>query len=361
MAEPLPPRIVAKLDRMVARLDELTVLSADPAVLSQPERMAKTQRELGMLRRKVERYQTYRSVLDQLEEHRGLLGPDGDPELRELAESELPELESRSAELADQLIDDLLAEASQGTRNAIVEIRAGTGGEEAALWSRDLLAMYTRYCESRGWKIDLMSMSRSEMDGCKEVVFSVSGEDVFKYLRFESGGHRVQRVPATESQGRVHTSAATVAVLAEAEEVEVEIKDSDLEMQAVTSSGPGGQNVNKVASAVRLTHKPSGLVVFCQEERSQHKNRTKALKLLRSRLYEQQQAKVDQERAAERKAQVGSGDRSARIRTYNFPQNRVTDHRIQQNYTLDQVVEGRLEPVLAALLAADRRQRIEEL
>ena len=242
-----------------------------------------------------------------------------------------------------------------------MEIRAGIGGDEAALWARDLFDMYVHYCTEMGWKVELISEARSEMGGYKEVVFSVSGPDVFQYLRFESGGHRVQRVPATESQGRIHTSAATVAVLPEAEEVDVEVKSSDLEFQAVRASGPGGQNVNKVSSAVRLTHVPSGLVVFCQEERSQHKNKEKALKLLYSRLYDAEQQKLHDERAAHRRDQVGTGDRNMRIRTYNFPQSRVTDHRIGQNFSLDPVLQGKLLPVARALLAADREQRIEEL
>ncbi len=343
MTEYLAPRVAAKLDRMVARTEELVASIVDPEVLARPERVAALQRELGRLRLAVEPYREYRRLVAQIEEHRALLGPGGDSELAEIARAELPELEHKARALADDVVDRLLAEVSYGPRNAIMEIRAGTGGEEAALWARDLFDMYVRYCEAMGWKVELLAASRSDLDGFKEVVFSVSGTDVFRYLRFESGGHRVQRVPATESQGRVHTSAATVAVLPEAEEVEIEIKDGDLEFQAVRSSGPGGQNVNKVASAVRLTHVPSGMVVFCQEERSQHKNRQNAMKLLRSRLYEQQQQKAHAARAAQRKSQVGTGDRNMRIRTYNFPQNRVTDHRIHQNFALDHVVQGRLE------------------
>ncbi len=360
MTELLRPRIAARLDRMVARLDELMDRAAQPE-MAQSRQLAAMQREIGGLRATVARYQDYREVVTQLAEAEELLAPGGDPELRELAAAEQPALRARATELADALVDDLLAEASDGGRNAILEIRAGTGGEEAALWARDLLEMYSHYAEQMGWKVEPISDSRSERDGLKEVIVTVSGEQVFKFLRFESGGHRVQRVPATESQGRIHTSAATVAVLPEAEDVEVEIKDGDLEFQATHSSGPGGQNVNKVASAVRLTHRPSGLVVFCQEERSQHKNRAKALKLLRSRLYEAEQQRLQSARAQERKSQVGSGDRNMRIRTYNFPQNRVTDHRIGKNFALAQVMAGGLEPVMQALLRADREARIEEL
>ena len=361
MAEFLRPSVLAKLDRMVARRDELNHLVASPEVLSNPARMRALQKEAGSLHRVVATYDRFRELTRQIEDNRSLIEPGSEPELAELARAELPELERAATQCAHEMIDDLLADVGQGDRNAIVEIRAGTGGEEAALWARDLFQMYGYYAQEKGWRIDLISEQPTEMGGAREIIFSVSGDDVFKLLRFESGGHRVQRVPATESQGRVHTSAATIAVLPEAEEVEVEIAESDLEFQAVRASGPGGQNVNKVSSAVRLTHRPSGLVVFCQEERSQLKNKQKALKLLRSRLYDAERQRVESARSAERRSQVGTGDRNARIRTYNFPQNRLTDHRIGQNFSLDQVLEGKLSPVVDALLADDRARRIEEL
>ncbi|MCC6670263.1 MAG: peptide chain release factor 1 [Planctomycetes bacterium] len=361
MAELLKPRIRARLDAMAARLAELEVRIQDPAVLARSDSAAALHKELGSLRRIVAPYEQLRATQRQIEECQGLLVPGGDSELAQLAGQELPALEVRARQQVDGLVDLLLAETSDDRRNAILEIRAGTGGEEAALFARDLMVMYQRYCERQGFRVEVLSESAAEMGGFREIVCSVTGQDVFRHLQFESGGHRVQRVPATESQGRIHTSTATVAVLPEAEEVDVEIRDADLDFQAVRASGPGGQNVNKVSSAVRLTHRPSGLVVFCQEERSQHKNRARAMKLLRTRLMDRRRNEAESARAEQRRNQIGSGERSDRIRTYNFPQDRVTDHRIQQNFSLGQVMAGKLEPVVEALLAADRERRIEEL
>jgi peptide chain release factor 1 len=358
MTEYLRPRIAAKLDGMSARLAELIAKASDPERLTGDETFATVQKELGQLQGTVDRYEEFRRTVRQIEDNRELLE---DPELADMAREEIPSLEAAAGSLVAQIIDGLLSEASQGDRNAIVEIRAGAGGDEAALFAGDLMQMYVHFAEKRGWKVELIDESPSEVGGYKEVIFSVSGADVFKFLRFESGGHRVQRVPATESQGRVHTSAATVAVLAEAEDVEVHVQESDLRIDTYRASGAGGQHVNKTDSAVRITHEPTGVVVQCQSERSQHKNKANAMKALKARLYDLEREKVEGDRSKLRKDMVGSGDRSARIRTYNFPQNRLTDHRIGQNFSLEQVVEGKLEPVFEALFAADREQRIEDL
>ncbi len=360
MSQFLRTTVRARLDRMAARSAELLQLASSPEVLANPPRSASVQRELGALLPVVQGYERFLAVEVACREAEALLS-DSDPEMAALAREELGPLRETAVEHAAALLDALLRSEGDGARSAVLEIRAGTGGAEAALWAGELRDLYVRWADRRGFAIDLLSESAGEVGGCKEVVLAVRGDGVFHELQFESGGHRVQRVPATESQGRIHTSAATVAVLPEAEEVDVEIRDADLEMQAVRASGPGGQNVNKVSSAVRLTHLPSGLSVFCQEERSQLKNRQKALSLLRTRLLDAERTRVADARAADRRAQVGSGDRNARIRTYNFPQNRLTDHRLGQNFPLAQVLEGKLEPVIEALLADDRERRIAAL
>jgi peptide chain release factor 1 len=357
----LRPRIQARLDGMVARQRELMSLAADPEVAKRPDRLASIQKELGALHRIVADYESFRSICGQLDDHRALLADGADPDLAELARAELPELEASALRMSDALIDMLLADQGDDRRDCIVEIRAGTGGEEAALFARDLTTLYQRYAGRMGWTIEVMHSSEAEQGGFKEVIFAVRGQGVFHYLQFESGGHRVQRVPETEAKGRVHTSAATVAVLPEVEDVEIDIDEKDLKVDTYRSSGAGGQHVNKTESAVRITHLPSGVVVACQEERSQHKNRARAMKLLRARLYEAQKRAAEAARAAERKEQVGTGDRSERIRTYNFPQDRLTDHRLGRNFSLTQIMEGRLEPVVDALLADERERRLEQI
>jgi peptide chain release factor 1 len=357
----LRPRIQARLDGMVARQRELLAQSADPEATRKPERLASIQKELGSLYATVARYEQFRATVAQIEDNESLLQPGADSDLAELSRAELPELKARAAALGEGLIDALLADLGDDRRNCIVEIRAGTGGEEAALFARDLSDLYQRYAQRMGWEVELMHSSEAEQGGVKEVIFALRGEGVFHYLQFESGGHRVQRVPETEAKGRVHTSAATVAVLPEVEDVEIAIDDKDLKIDTFRSSGAGGQHVNKTESAVRITHLPSGVVVACQEERSQLKNRQRAMKLLRARLYEAQKRAAAAARAAERKEQVGTGDRSERIRTYNFPQDRLTDHRLGRNFSLTQIMEGRLEPVVAALLADDRERRLEQI
>ena len=356
----LRPKVRQRLDGIAARVQELLAQSADPKLLERPERLAALQKELGQSTPIAERYRVYQALAAQLEEHRQLCDGD-DRDLAELARTELPELEARVRGEEDELIDLLLADVGDDRRDCIVEIRAGTGGEEAALFARDLCTLYQRYATRMGWSFEPMASTPAEQGGFKEIVFALRGKHVFHAMQFESGGHRVQRVPETEAKGRVHTSAATVAVLPEVEEVEVHLDEKDLRMDTFRASGAGGQHVNKTESAVRITHIPTGTVVACQEERSQLKNRQRAMALLRSRIYDAQKRAVDAARAAERKAQVGSGDRSDRIRTYNFPQDRLTDHRLNRNFSLVQVMEGKLDPLVQALQHDQRERRIEGL
>ena len=285
-----------------------------------------------------------------------------DQEMKDLAQKDLNELIQRKEKQENDLKIFLLPKDEDDNKNAIVEIRAGTGGLEASLFCSDLFKMYEKVCSKKKWKLDIISISKSEAGGFKEIIFSVTGDDIYSYLKYESGVHRVQRIPKTETQGRVHTSAATIAVLPEAEEVDIQIKDSDLRIDVFRAGGPGGQSVNTTDSAVRITHIPTGVVVSQQDEKSQHKNRAKAMKILRARIYDAERARVEAERAAERKGQVGSGDRSERIRTYNFPQGRVTDHRINFTlYKLDRVVSGEaLDEVVDALVAEDQARRLAE-
>jgi peptide chain release factor 1 len=345
-----------RLDRDLERHADLERRLTLPEVQADPAEYARLAREYGQLTPAVQRYRELLDARRALAEAREL---SADPELREMADEERARLEPEVARLEEELTDLLLEEPDDlGRKSLIVEIRAGTGGEEASLFARDLFEMYRRFAEDQGWKFETVEASVSDTRGFKEVVFSITGVDAWRMLRFESGGHRVQRVPETEAQGRIHTSAATVAVLPEPEEVELEIRPEDIEMEATRSSGPGGQHVNKTSSAVRLTHLPTGLVVFCQDERSQLRNRQKALRLLRSRLFERMQRDAHAKRASARRTLIGSGDRSDRIRTYNFPQNRCTDHRLGENFPLEEVIAGRLRRLIGTLLAFDRKERL---
>ena len=349
------------LDRMESRYEELQKLLTEPAVLEDHVICTRYLKEQGTLSGVVSLYQEYKETRARQEEARSILEEAEDPEMLELARTELEELEVRDQEQLDNLKETLVSEDEFSVKDAIVEVRAGVGGDEASLFASDLVKMYAKYAESKGWKVDTMSSSPTELGGFKEVVFSIQGRDVYRDLRYESGVHRVQRVPQTESSGRIHTSTCTVAVLPEAEEVEVEMKQEDLRIDRYTASGPGGQHVNKTESAVRITHEPSGLVVQCQDEKSQHKNLAKAMRVLRTRLYEQRVLEQEAERAADRRAQIGTGDRSQKIRTYNFPENRITDHRIGHRDNLEQVLVGHLDRMVLALRTRDKEEKLKNL
>jgi peptide chain release factor 1 len=338
-----------RLDEVERRFDELSAKLSDPAVISKQDQFQKFSKEYSDLRELVGTYRTYKKVLKNLEEGYELAAGD-DAEMAALAKQELQELEGRKEQLTGQLQLLLLPKDPHEGRNVIMEIRAGTGGDEASLFAADLFRMYLRYAEKLRWRTEILAKSETGLGGLKEVILLLQGQNVYGHLKYEGGVHRVQRVPKTETQGRIHTSAATVVVMPEAEEVDIKIEDKDLQIDVMRSGGPGGQSVNTTDSAVRVTHKPSGIVVVCQDEKSQHKNKAKALMVLRARLMEQEQAKQDAEIASKRKSMVGSGDRSERIRTYNFPQNRVTDHRIGLTlHKLDYVIEGDLEEIVTAL------------
>ncbi len=334
-----------------ARAGALQERMGRPEIATQPSELAVLGKELAGLRPLLETGSAYTTVVEGIAEAKEMLA-DSDPEVQELAKTELAELEPQVEELEARIRILLIPRDPEDGKDAILEIRAGTGGDEAALFAADLFRMYSRYAETVGWKIEPLSESDTDGGGFKEVIVSVSGTDVFGRLKYEKGVHRVQRVPTTESQGRIHTSTCTVAIMPEAEEVDLEIAQADLKIDVFRSSGPGGQSVNTTDSAVRITHVPTGVVVICQDEKSQHKNKAKALKVLRSRLYDAQLEAVNQERADQRREQVGTGERSEKIRTYNFPQNRVTDHRAGLTiHKLDQIMEGSLGDLLDGLLS----------
>jgi peptide chain release factor 1 len=356
----LPPAAIHKLEELERRIADITAQLSDQEIAVDPNKTRVLAKEKGALDRTVLPYQEYKSLSARLADARAL---GADPEMAALATEEIQQIEPQLSGIETKILDRLLVDDLPGSSDqAILEIRAGTGGDEAALFAMDLFQMYRHYAETQGWKIEVLDQSDTGLGGLREIVCSVSGPDAFRQLRFESGGHRVQRVPTTETQGRIHTSAATVAVLPEVEDVEIEINPEDLIVDTMRAGGPGGQKVNKTESAVRLTHKPSGIVVKCQDNKSQHRNRATALRILRARLAEHMQQEVDKKRAAERKSQIGSGDRNERIRTYNFPQSRLTDHRIGLTlYNLPQIMQGQIGGVIEALSAADLQDRLKRL
>lgn len=353
--------MLQKLQALEHKYEELNNLLSDPRVLSTPSDYQKYSREHSELLPIVEKIREYRKLVDDIESAEELLSG-SDAEIRELAKAELEELRKRVPFFEEELKLMLLPVDPRDAKSVILEIRAGTGGDEAALFGANLLRMYTKYAESKRWKVELISMNATGIGGIKEVVASIEGKGAYSRLKYESGVHRVQRVPTTEASGRIHTSAATVAVLPEAEEVDIKIDQKDLRIDTFCSSGAGGQSVNTTYSAVRIVHIPTGTVVQCQDERSQTKNRDKAMKVLRSRLYEIQIEEKDKERAQERKSQVGSGDRSERIRTYNYPQNRITDHRTGLTlHKLEQILEGSLDELIDNLTTHFNAERLKDL
>lgn len=350
-----------RLEEVTRRFAELREEQARPEVLSDPRRLAEVSRRLAEIEPVVTAYQSYRRLVDEEHGARQVLAEEHDPELREMAEEELERLKNALAAQEEQLKVLLLPTDPNDARNVILEIRAGTGGEEAALFAADLLRMYTRHAELKRWRVSITDLSEAGMGGVKEVVAIIEGQGVYSRLKYESGVHRVQRVPATEASGRIHTSAATVAVMPEAEEVEIDVHEKDLRIDRFCSSGPGGQSVNTTYSAIRITHLPSGIVVQCQDERSQQQNRLKALRILKARLYEIAQEEQLAQMAADRKAMVRTGDRSEKIRTYNYPQSRITDHRAGlTTHRLQEILDGNLDLLLDPLTAQLQAARLEE-
>lgn len=353
--------ILDKLDGLTARFEEISTLITDPAVIADQKRYVKLSKEYKELADLIKARKEYIQLLDNMEEARDILSNEPDADMREMAKEELDSSQQRLPQLEEEIKLLLVPADPEDNKNAIVEIRGGTGGDEAALFAGDLYRMYVKYCESKGWRVSVSHFNEGTIGGYKEIIFEVSGENVYGTLKYESGVHRVQRVPQTETQGRVHTSAATVAVLPEADEFDVEVKESDIRVDTFCSSGAGGQSVNTTYSAIRLVHIPTGITVQCQDQKSQLKNKAKAMIELRTRIYNMEYQKYIDEISSKRKTMVSSGDRSAKIRTYNFPQGRVTDHRINLTlYNLSSIIDGDIQNIIDQLIVAENAERLKE-
>ncbi len=352
--------MIEKLKELHRKWEEIGEQMTDPAIIADMKRFVKLNKDYSDLEPLAKAYLEYKNVLENIDSAKDILQNEKDEEFREMAKMELGELQERREQLDEEIKFLLIPKDPQDAKNAVMEIRAGTGGDEAGIFAGDLFRMYSKYCDSRNWKIDIVDITESSSGGYKEIIFNVTGKDVYGQMKYESGVHRVQRVPKTETQGRVHTSAATVAVLPEAEEFDIDLNPSDIRKDTYCSSGPGGQSVNTTYSAIRLTHIPTGIVVTCQDEKSQLKNLDKAMKVLRTRLYEREYAKYMDEIASKRKTMVSTGDRSAKIRTYNWPQGRVTDHRIGLTlYNLPVIIDGDIQPLIDALQMAENAEKLK--
>lgn len=353
--------LLEKLEGLQHKFEEISTLITDPSVITDQKRFMKLNKEYRELERILTAKNEYEMAISHLAEAKGLLDSESDPEMREMAKAEIDDIEPRIPEMEENIKLLLIPVDPEDSKNAIVEIRGGTGGDEAAIFAGDLYKMYAKYCETKRWKIEITNISEGTLGGYKEIIFTVSGENVYGTLKYESGVHRVQRVPQTETQGRVHTSAATVAVLPEAEEFDIELKESDVRVDTFCSSGAGGQSVNTTYSAIRLVHIPTGITVQCQDEKSQHKNKAKAMIELRSRIYAIEHQKYLDEIGSKRKTMVSTGDRSAKIRTYNYPQGRITDHRINYTiYNLSAFMNGDIQGVIDNLIVAENAERLNE-